>query len=192
MLIALIATTITLGSAPDPSLGDRAAAALESQQVTMSQVHEDDVTLEALIARVRSGTVTVAIVRLATPDHVKRTYPVHGKGEKTCPPYDFIEYRATVESVMRQGENAPKLPAGTLSIVPANVPDLVYLSHLACVDGTSKSPIWQRFSGVGPAPDARRIVFLNHDPKYGWLELMSGAWLDAADRDKIERMLTAP
>lgn len=155
------------------------------------QVHEDDLTLEALLAPVRRGHATLALVTLESPEHVKRAYAVPGSGAKRCAPYDFIEYRARLDRVVRSPKDDPKI-AAALRIVPANVPDLVHLSHLECVSGTSKSPIWPRYAGLPPAAGAKRLVILRHHETYGWLESVSGSWLSPDDLPRIERWLDQP
>ncbi len=162
-----------------------------AQPALAGQVHSDDLTLEQLLAPVHSGHATLALVTLERPESVKRAYPVKGRGAKRCEPYDFVEYRARLDRVVRGPGKGPKPPA-KLRIVPANVPDLVHLSHLDCVDGVSKSPIWPRYAGVAPAPGAQLLVVLRHDARYGWLESVGGAWLSPDDLGRFERWLTQP
>jgi hypothetical protein len=165
--------------------------ALSGGHALGGQVHEDDLSLEALLAPVRHGHATLALVTLESPEYVKRAYAVPGNGAKRCAPYDFIEYRARLDRVVRSPKDGPKL-AAALRIVPANVPDLVHLTHLECVSGTSKSPIWPRYAGLAPAPGATRLVVLRHQETYGWLESVSGSWLSPDDLPRIERWLAQP
>jgi hypothetical protein len=163
-------------------------------EVEMGQVHHDEMSLEDLMAGVREGYTTLALVRLDTPEYVKRAYPVPGGNGKTCPPYDFIEYRGVLERMVRISASHPSLAAGkTIAIVPANVPDLVYLAQRECVDGTSKSPIWPLFKGgAKPGPGALLLVVLTHDDTYGWREYVAGGWLAESDLGKLEKLLGAP
>ncbi|MFO0750832.1 MAG: hypothetical protein U1F43_34955 [Myxococcota bacterium] len=141
----------------------------------------------------RDGFATLALVTIATPESEKRAYPVPGGRGKRCAPYDFIAYRATVERVVRAGADLPALAAtASLAIVPANVPDLVDLTHRACVDGVSKSPIWERYAGREPAPGLHLLVVLRWHKDYGWLESVAGGWLDAAELARVEAVLAPP
>ncbi len=155
------------------------------------QVDTEDIPIGTLLGYVRDGYATLALVTLETPAAVRRAYPVPGGAGKTCEPYDFVEYRAKVERVVRAGKALPALKVGTaLTIVPANTPALVDLSRRACLEGVSKSPIWPRFGkGVEPKDGARVLVVLGWQEGYGWLERVDGAWLAAADRRHIERFL---
>lgn len=169
------------------------AATGDEREVRMGQVHYEELELEELLGAVRGGHATLALVELATPEHVERAYPVPGGRGKTCPPYDFIEYRATIRKVVRAGRSHPALAVdGPVAIVPANVPDLVDLSHRACVEGGSKSPIWPSFRGARPGPGLRLLVVLRHTEQYGFLESVSGAWLPESDLPRIEKLLATP
>lgn len=176
----LIAAAVFLGClAPTGALG--------------GQVDNEDVPLTQLLGYVRDGYATLAVVTLAAPAAVKRAYPVPGGAGKKCDPYDFVEYRATVVRVVRAGKDLPTLEAGKgIAVVPSNTPELVDLTRRYCLEGVSKSPIWQRFKGVQPTDGARVLVVLTWAKGYGWLERVDGAWLPASDLERVERWLAAP
>ena len=160
------------------------------QQALAGQVHHEDVQLADLLDGLESGAAAVVTLTLATPATQRQDWPVPGKGAKKCPAYRGYQYHGRVEAVHFASRNGPTLRAGAqLAVTPANMPDLVYLEHLACAEGISKSPIWQRFSGIEPKAGQQVIAVLRWQQELGWLERMSGAWLDVQDLPKILKLL---
>jgi len=179
-LITAVALALTLGPGPlVPALG--------------GQVHEVQLSIEQLLGPVKRGHATLALVTIADPERDQRTHPLPPVPGKTCEPVGYFAFRARVDRVVRAADFAPALAAGDdLTIVPANVPELVELAHRECLDGTRKSPIWPRYPGARTAPGAQLLVVLGHREEYGWLEHISGAWLLTQDLERIVRWLDLP
>lgn len=150
------------------------------------QVFEEPVGLDEVIDR----AVAVAIVQLGTPAGTPVEIPVPPAGDRDCGTYAYGLLRVDVVEVLRAPPADRKLVVGEpIAVYYANTGDLVSLTHAACVDGTSKSPIFQSFDGDPTTDGAKRIVFLAWEDPYGWREAVSGAWLDAKKERAIRKKL---
>ncbi len=146
--------------------------------------------LADLLGHLQSSPTAVVTLTLATPVAERKEWPVPGKGAKACPPYQGWQYRGRVEAVLFASREAPDLQVGAdLRVSPAEMLDLIHLEHLACAEGISKSPIWERFAGIEPKPGQKAIAVLAWQPGHGWLERVSGAWLDPTDLPKVLALL---
>lgn len=155
-----------------------------------SQVSYRDQELSELLSHLQSSAAAVVTLTLATPASERKNWPVPGEGSKACAPYQGWQYRGRIEAVHFASPSAPALAVGAqLLVSPATMPDLIYLEQLACTKGISKSPIWERFAGIEPKPGQKVLAVLAWQADYGWLERVSGAWLDPADLPKVLALL---
>lgn len=151
------------------------------------QVFTEMVTLDEVLDR----AVVVAVVRLETPASRAVKLPVPPAGLRSCGTYDYGVTRVEVREVLRTPPTGGVAVGQWINVFPANSGDLVDLTHRACVDGTSKSPIFEQFAGDAPADGATRIVALAWEPPYGWREAVAGAWVAPEKRELVERALAA-
>lgn len=153
------------------------------------QVMVESVTLDEVVQR----TDVAVIVELGSPAMGKVSIPVSGAPEKRCDPYEYGTWEVTVAEVVLPPRAGPSLPVGErLTIWPSNTGMLIDLTRQACLHGTRKSPIVQRFDGI-PAPDGgRALVLLRWEPPWGWVEAVGGSWLAPKDAPKLARTERPP
>ena len=160
------------------------------QLAQASQVVYRDQDLASLLGHLESSPTAVVTLTLATPATERQEWPVPGKGAKRCPPYQGWQYRGRIETIHFASRGAPSLQVGAqLLVSPSTMLDLIHLEHLACAEGISKSPIWERFAGIEPKPGQAAVAVLAWHGEYGWLERVSGAWLDPKDLPKVLALL---
>ncbi len=151
------------------------------------QVHHRGATLDKVLLR----TDLVVTIALDTPHSRSAAIPVPPAGDKNCGTYDYGVITGTVVSV--QHPQAPVVSPGERIVVYfANTPSLVELTHLACSEGTSKSPIFDRFEGAAPADGATLTALLRWEKGFGWTEAVAGSWLKAPPTAKQLALARAP
>ena len=146
----------------------------------------DDKTLAEVVEQAEIAVV----VELDRPTWIKVEFPVPPVAGKKCGPYPFGVWRGRVTSVVHPGKAAPIAARDPITIIPADIAMLVDLTHRECLDGTSKSPIYEHFRGASPGDGKRLLVLLSWSPDYGWIEATSGSWLDPARAPEVAKLAT--
>ncbi len=143
------------------------------------QVHDKAVTLHDVVSHTLATGGGIALLEMDAKPEQPHAFAVAGQGAKKCPPYAYFRWHARFVEWLAPPKGGPSLAPGVgLSVVPANAPELVALERVACLEGGSKSPVFERFGeGVEPKGGQRAIAFLRHDASYGWVQTVAGAWL---------------
>lgn len=168
-----------------PALAATFAATWAPSLAVAGQVIIQDAPLAAVVAR--SGLAL--LVTVEAPGAVRVDYPVPPAGTKPCEPYSSSAWRVRVERVLAPARFPAAAVGDRLTVIPADVPDLVGISHRACLDGTSKSPIFERFGGAEPRSGARLLVLLTWLDGYGWTEATSGSWLLPSQLPRLQAVM---
>lgn len=153
---------------------------------TAGQVHNEDVSL----GQVAGWSLAAVVVQLETPASRSVEIPVPRAGLKGCGTYAYGVHRVTVVEVLQPPPKPLSLvPDQAINVFLANTGSLVDLTHRACAQGGSKSPIFERFEGDPPADGERRLVLLSYEEPYGWREAVAGSWLLETRRDELTKAL---
>lgn len=149
------------------------------------QMMVESATLDEVVER----TDVAVIVQLGTPAMEKVSIPVPGGPGKRCDPYDYGVWEATVVEVVLPPRAGPSLPVGErFTIWPASTGMLIDLERRACVDGTRKSPVVERYDGIAPPEGGQALVLLRWDAPWGWVETVGGSWLDPKDAPRLSKI----
>lgn len=158
-----------------------------SPPVAASQVAYRPMTLAELFV----VPVTVVIVSWEKPATRQTSVPTcRGSAEK-CPSFQVVAQQLKVREVVADPTHSLKV-GETISVGDADAPTMFYITKQYYADGSSESPIFDRYSGVEGQPD-RAIVVLQKMPfaDYQWAFSVNGAVLPVGQLDEVKKLLAA-
>ena len=117
-----------------------------------NRVHYDQITLEQLVQR----SPTIVVAHVGEPP-TQTTQLAIGKPDQKAPPFQRVQQRYVVDEVLR---GAATLKGRTILVDEANFSEQLELHKRYYLEGTSKSPIYDRYAPRRPARGPRSILFL--------------------------------
>ncbi len=117
-----------------------------------SRVHYEQITLEQLVQR----SPTIVVAHVGEPATQTSQIAV-GTPDQKAPPFQRVQHRYVVDEVLR---GAAILKGRTILVDEANFSEQLELHKRYYLEGTSKSPIYDRYAPRRPARGPRSILFL--------------------------------